>query len=202
MSSGVQISRLAVIVVAVLVCGGCAHSSKNDSPAHVVGESQTDQPPKYETLLADLITRDLRAAGRRPERSSSKIIFKKPFYFKEYFIYPNGEEDFDLDFTERESRTIPLSAEVSIEKNRFATRVHRKREDARLDENFLRDSGSETISYELRNGKWHRLASLYVAARTEESVEGEWQSIGERAELPVLETEEPKDGWRRLMFWR
>lgn len=202
MSLRVQLCRFAVIVAAVLVSASCAHSSNKDSSVQVVEESQSNQPPEYEAQLAESISRDLGAAGGRPERSSSKVIFKKPYYYKEYFVYPKGEDDFVVDYTERESRTVPLSAEVSIEKFRFATRTHRKREDARLDENFLRDTGSETVSYELRNGKWYRLGSLYVADKTEESVGGEWQSIRERAERPVLEAEEPKGGLRRLFFWR
>jgi len=206
MSSSVHVRRYSVIVLTLLLSGGCALSGQKDPPSasltDAVGESQTERPPEYEAQLAELIKRELRAADRRPERSTERVIFKKPYYYKEYFIYPNEEDGFTLDFTERESRTTPLSAEVNIEKNRFATKMHRKREDASLDENFIRDTGNETVSYELRNGRWHRLGSLYVATKTEEIVGGEWHPIQETAAPLILEAEEPKGGLRRLMFWR
>lgn len=196
-----QLQRFTAILVAVLVASGCAHSAKKDSPAQVI-ENQERQAPESEAKLAESVRRKLRAAGRRTEGPSSKIVFKKPYYYREYFIYPNGEEDFVLNFTERDSRTAPLTAEVNIAKNRYSTRTHLKREDARRDENFLRDTGRETISYELRNGAWYRLGSLYIADKTEENIEGEWQSVHERPELPMFEDEKPKGGWRRLLFWR
>lgn len=206
MFSSVYVRCCGVIVLSLLLSSGCALSGQKDPPSAsftdaAVG-SQAEQPPEYEAQLAESLKRDLRDAGRRPERSTEKIVFKKPYFYKEYFIYPSDEDGFTLDFTERESRTTPLSAEANIEKYRFATKMHRKREDARLDENFIRDTGNETISYELRNGRWHRLGSLYVATKTEEIIGGEWQPIVERATPLILEAEEPKGGLRRLMFWR
>ena len=202
MSLHVQIQPIVLVLVAALVVGGCAHSTKKESAASVASESRVEQTPEYETILRESITRELLAEARRGDAPASKIVFKKPFYFKEYFSYPNAGDIFVLDFTETESRTVPLTAEANIEKTRFSTRVHQKREDARIDENFLRDTGIETISYELRNGKWHRQASLYVAAKTEENISGEWQSIHDRPERHIFEPEKPKGGWRRLMFWR
>lgn len=202
MSLPVRIQPIVLVLIAVFVAGGCAHSSKKASPARAAEEPRVEQTPEYEVILREAITREVLAAARRGEGPSSKIVFKKPYYFKEYFNYPNAEDIFVLGFTERESRTTPLTAEASIEKTRFATRVHRKREDAHLDENFLRDTGIETISYELRNGKWHRQASLFVADKTEENISGEWQSIHDRPERHILVPEQPKGGWRRLLFWR
>ncbi len=144
----------------------------------------------------------MRAAGRRQENASTRVVFKKPYYFRAYSVYPGADEEYSLEFTEKESRTTPLSAEMVVDKIRFATRMHRKKEDARIDKNFLRDTGTETTSYELRNGRWNRIGSLFVADKTEELVGGEWQSIRETAALPVLEVEEPKSWLQRLMFWR
>jgi len=202
MSLQVRIRPIVLVLVAALVVGGCAHSAKKEPSASAAGESRVEQTPEYEAILRESITRELLAAARIGDAPASKILFKRPYYFKEYFSYPNAEDIFVLDFTETESRTIPLTAEANVEKIRFSTRVHQKREDARIDENFLRDTGIETISYELRNGKWHRQASLFVADKTEENISGEWQSIRDRPERHILEPEQPKGGWRRLLFWR
>ncbi len=180
--------------------GGKSQSSPvvSDEP----GLAEADGSREYEARLHETVQSEMRAADRRGESAGTRIVFKNPYYFRAYSFYPGADEDYSLEFTEKESRTTPLSAEMVVDKIRFATRLHRKREEARVDESFLRDTGSETTSYELRNGRWHRLGSLFVADKTEELVGGEWQPIRETAAFPVIEVEEPKSWLQRLMFWR
>lgn len=195
-----------VLIASTLLLAGCAIFGAKEPRVplapEAAAETESDRPDKIETRLHAVVRSELRSANRRPDRPSTKIIFKKPYYYKEYFTYPNGEDDYALDFTERESRTSPLSAEMNVDKIRFATRMHRKREDARIDENFIRDTGKETTSYELRNGKWRRIGSLYVAEKTEEFLDGEWRPARNATSYPELEEEEPTRWWQRLMFWR
>lgn len=193
-------------MASVLLLSGCAMFGGKSPSSPVVSEepgpAAVDESLEYETGLHETVRSRMRAAGRRQENASTRIVFKKPYYFRVYSVYPGADEDYSLEFTERESRTTPLSAEMVVDKLRFATRMHRKKEDARVDKNFLRDTGTETTSYELRNGQWRRLGSLFVADKSEEFVDEEWQPIRETAALPVLEVEETQSWLRRLMFWR
>ncbi len=195
-----------VLMATTLLLSGCAifggKEPKAPLASEAAGETETEQADEFESRLHAAVRSELRSANRRPDRPSTKVIFKKPYYYKDYFVYPNGEDDYTLEFTEKESRTAPVSAEMNVDKIRFATRMHLKKENARIDESFIRDTGKETTSYELRNGKWRRLGSLYVADKTEEFVDGEWRPIREAPSRPVLEEEEPTRWWQRLMFWR
>ena len=194
------------LMASALLLSGCAmfggKSQSSPAVSEEPGPAAADESLEYEAELHETVKSRMRAAGRRQENPSTRVIFKKPYYFREYSVYPCADESYSLEFTEKESRTAPLSAEMVVDKIRYATRMHRKREDARIDKNFLRDTGTETTSYELRNGRWRRLGSLFVAEKTEEFVGEEWKPIQESAALPVLEVEEPKSWLRRLMFWR
>lgn len=195
-----------VLIASTILLSGCAIFGAKESKAplasEAVGETETEQPGEFEAGLHAVVRGELRSAGRQADRPSTKVIFKKPHYYKEYFVYPNGEDDYTLEFTEKESRTAPLNAEMNVDKIRFATRMHLKREDARVDEDFIRGTGKETTSYELRNGKWRRLGSLYVAEKTEKLVDGEWVPFREAPSRSVLGEEEPRRWWQRIMFWR
>ena len=195
-----------IVIASTALLSACAifggKEPKAPLASEAAGETETEQPHEFEARLHAAVRSELRSANRRPDRPSTKIIFKKPYYYKEYFASPNDENEYTLEFSERESRTAPLSADMNGDRIRFATPMHRKKEDARIDENFLRATGAKTPSHEPRNGKWRRLASLYVADKTEEIVNGEWRPIREAPSRPVLEEEEPTRWWQRLMFWR
>ncbi len=152
----------------------------------------------YEKVLRETVERHLEVAQRNREEQKQAIQRAKPYYFKEYSVYPNGMADADIEYKETESRTRRVIAEVTVDKVRYATRLHRKREDARQDENFFRDTGVETLTYELRSGRWRRVGSLFVAEKTEEFVNGEWVPRREEVER-VLEAEEGK-GWFGRMW--
>jgi len=74
--------------------------------------------------------------------------------------------------------------------------LHRKRGEAEQDANFLRDTGSETDTYELRNGKWVRVGSMFVATKSEENVNGEWLPVNETVKRTVAaEEQKARGGW-------
>lgn len=138
----------------------------------------------------------LREAMRRYMDSESgdeeRVLRKRPYYLKEYSEYASPDT-MDIEIQEQDSRTAPYIADVKIHKVRYATRMHRKREEARADTNIIRDTGVESVTFELRNGRWTRLGSLFDAEESEENVNGEWVPL-RRDVAPVVAEEEPA-GW-------
>ncbi len=182
---------------AVFALAGCASNGGPEAGA-VAATSEVD----YEAALRDLVSREVEAGRASAGEGDARLLFSKPYFYKEYWEFPGEESVFSADFTEKESLSIPLTAETEVEKVRFATRVHRDRGEARDDHNYLRSTGIEQASYELRHGQWRRVGSLFLAERTEELRGGEWEQISERKQVVILDDEEPRGFLRRLMFWR
>jgi hypothetical protein len=182
---------LAMYLSFAIVLPSCSRFGRSDSPS----------PPETtvsETVSKENLDAELRAlASKRVndvggEDGRGKVIKRKPYYYKEYAIYPDGSGDMQVDIREQDSRTVPYTAQVKLSKQRFATKLHRKRDEAVADSNFLRDTGTETLTFELRSQRWWRVGSLFVAERTEELVNGEWVPAKEEVERTVAEEE--KDG--------
>jgi hypothetical protein len=104
----------------------------------------------------------------------------------------------DIETRETESRTAPMVADVSLRKQRFVTKLHRKRDEARADEDFLRDTGEETITYELRNGEWTYRSSLFVAESVERQIDGVWTPVEEVERTDDAEGEEDLSWFGRI----
>ena len=85
--------------------------------------------------------------------------------------------DLDVRIRETESRMAPLVADVTLPKLRYATEMHRKKDAAREDSYFYRETGDETLTYQWRNGRWVQVASLFVVETKEERVGGEWRAV-------------------------
>ena len=144
--------------------------------------------------LVRLVDAHIEQATADSRNNQDRIIRKRPYFFKEYNEYPGTAADAEIELTATDSRTSPFIADVELDRLRYATRYHRNREDARLDRSFLRDTGTETLTYELRNGRWTRVGSFFLAESTEEQVNGEWVSV-QRVLQRTVETEEPEQGW-------
>lgn len=125
-----------------------------------------------------------------------QLIRKKPYWFRQRVVYPGGPDDFDVAIRETEARTAPLRAEVTLEKVRFASEMHEKKDAARDDTNLYRGTGTETLTYEFRNGRWQKLGSLFVAQDVEENVNGEWVPVEESVEEQLM-AEQPRRGFLR-----
>jgi hypothetical protein len=130
------------------------------------------------------------AAGRNDEE---RVIRKRPYFYKEYSDYTSGANDAIVTMTETESRTSPFVADVQLKRTRYATRLHRGRDAARIDDNYLRDTGTETLTYELRNGRWVRVGSFFLSETTEEQMNGSWVPVQQSVQRTV-QAEEPKQG--------
>lgn len=155
-----------------------------------VAASEAESKSALENVVDDYI-----AQAQADERNNQdRILRKRPYYFKEYSTYSGSASGADIDMTATDSRTSPYVADVRIDRVRFATRYHRTRDEARRDDNFLRDTGTETLTYELRNGRWTRVGSFFLADATEEQVNGQWVPV-QRVLQREVQTEEPEQGW-------
>ncbi|MCF6284419.1 MAG: hypothetical protein L3K26_04445 [Candidatus Hydrogenedentes bacterium] len=191
-----------VLLLAVGLASSCAtvrswRGGASDKGAAVQAEESMDSNPSASELEASLLRLVQRRAAEVEADSSNnqgRVIRKRPYYFKEYSSYQSEARASDVVLTETESRTAPYIADVKLEKIRHATRLHRSREEARLDNDFLRDTGVETLSYEFRNGHWTRVGSFFLAEKTEEQVNGEWVTVQRMLQRTVA-AEEPEKGW-------
>jgi hypothetical protein len=195
-------SRSVVMVILLAVLPSCA--LWRDSPGQDSAVAAVELPPEiseseYRALL-DNVVRD--AIGAASGRSTAKFILHKPYFHKTYAEYPDGVNGYTVEMRDTDSRTAPMSADITIAKLRYSTRLQRNREQARQDENYFRDTGTETVSMEFRNGAWRRMGSLFVAERTEEQVGGEWVRI--QKDIPTgLGEDSAKPGrFGRLKFWQ
>ncbi len=174
--------------------GGGESGGKQEVAANATdGPVAAASKDEAESRLQDTVRGYIQSELRRGSKATPDLVHKRPYFYKEYVQYPDGSDKFDVQLRDNDSRTRPFIAEVKANKIRFSTRMYRERDRAEGDDNFLRDTGTETLNYELRNGRWHRLGSLYVAAKTEENVAGEW--IPRRDETVRITAAESKPGW-------
>lgn len=152
-----------------------------------------DQKANAEAALRQIIGESVAAAEKDAKEDSGRIIRRSPYFYKEYVSYPEGPDGMKISMQETESRTRPYTADVKLDKVRFSTRLHRKRNEAASDTNFLRDTGEETLTYELRNGRWTRVGSVFIADKSEENINGQWVSVKEEEKRAMDEEEQP--GW-------
>jgi len=123
--------------------------------------------------LEKLVAAHVSAELSKGNSQQPALLRKRPYYYKEYVEYPDPGNP-KIIIRENDSKTRPLSAEVTLAKIRFSTQMHRNAGSAREDNRFFRDTGEEKLNYELRNGRWRRVGSIYVAEKTEECVNGTW----------------------------
>lgn len=165
---------------------------------------------EYELKLRKVARSEIASAPRDVDPSSARLVHQKPFFFREFTVYPDGPDAYELVLHERESRSAPYWADIKVHRERYRTKNHRKKQDARSDTNFRRDIGTQRITYELRNGKWARRGSLYTAGRMEERIAGEWVALGSKEKVlaPFADAvPEEKKGvfgrmWNGIRFWR
>jgi hypothetical protein len=189
------------LILGAAVCAfavGCASTGEKSADGNV---SAAPTAEEYQARLRELVEADLARAREAQGAENAEVVFARPYYYREYFEFPGSPEVYSLDFTEKESRTTPMTAEFEVEKVRFATRPYTKRDEARNDQKFQRSTGIDYVSYELRSGEWHPVGSLFLARVTEENVDGEWKQIEEQRRATGTLIEEPTSWWDKLKFW-
>jgi len=193
-----SIFRIIMGVAVSAAIAGCA-STGGKSSGETVAEAPTAE--EYQAQLRARVESDLAAARAVQGAEHAEFIFKRPYYFREYFEYPGGVDVYSLDFTEKESRTTPMTAELEVEKVRYATRPRTARDEARSDEAYLRSTGIDYVSYELRSGEWRPVGRLFLARTTEANVDGTWAQVDEPRRATGSLVEEPTSWWQKLKFW-
>ncbi len=149
--------------------------------------------------LDTVVQKHLAATAREEDEGQRRLVKRHPYFLKEYDVYPEGAEASDVSVRETESRTAPYVADVKLTKQRFATEMQRKKNEARGDNNFFRETGTETLTFEYRNGRWLKVGSLFVIAEREENVNGEWVPVKEEVDRALAAEQEDK-GWLGR-FW-
>lgn len=204
-----RIDRIKALVVLLAVVGlttSCATWRDDSTPTRGADyrEENVDSGPQdrsaYEARLRRLVREGIEEAESASDSQRSELIYKRPYFFREYEVYPG--EDMDIEMRETDEKTAPLKADVTLDKQRFSTRLHRRKDEAETDFNWLRDTGTETITYELRNGRWTRLGSLFVAEKTEEQINGEWVPLEEEVRRTIAAEEVEADSWWRRAWQR
>ena len=152
----------------------------------------------YEAQIREIIRGHIQHAMESADEA--RIIRNKPYYYREYAEFPDGPDGFKLVLQETDVRTRPMLADAKYRKIRYSTRMHEKREAAQNDTVFQRSVGEQVTTYELRQGEWHYVGSLFVAGRLEEYVNGEWQPVsGESQSLYEFDREQNSNFLSR--FW-
>jgi len=195
------LGRCAVATMVLLMLASCArfglfHRDKREAGPLAETMAVQKTAKDHENELRTLVTGQIDAVAKSGDAGGTQVVKRMPYFYKQYEVYPQGAADLKITMQEKESRSVPYIADVTMSKQRYATRMHRKRGEAEQDRNFLRDTGTETDTYELRNGKWARVGSMFVATKSEENVNGEWLPVDETVKRTVAsEEEKAKGGW-------
>jgi predicted small secreted protein len=164
-----------------------------DTEAYEVAAPVADPLQDAESDLRQLVRKLVESEKRQKQDNQQRVIRRRPYYYKEYAEYPSSVESAEIDIQEIDSRTRPYIADVKLDKVRYSTRLRRERGEASRDTNFRRDTGTETLTFEYRNGRWTRVGSIFVAESSEDLVDGVWspriETQAERVE------EEDQRGW-------
>ncbi len=163
-----------------------------DNGERISGVSEAEQ-------LRDAVSSHVARASQVDGPADAPLVRRSPYFLKEYARYPNDMTEIEFEILETDSRLAPRVADVTLPKRRYATQMHRRRDAAREDGNFFRETGEETLTYQWRNGRWVQVASLFVVDVREQRVNGEWREVEPELEEDVF-MREPEGGIFRRMF--
>jgi len=165
---------MAMAVAMALCLAACARGDKKVvAPDVSAPPAAKASASELEQQLDDVVSDYVRSSNQAGEEQANKVIHRTPYYFRQYQVYPETS-NFDVLMQEQESLSVPYAADVTVPVQRFVTRMHRSREEAAQDTDFLRETGSETLTFEFRNGQWTKVGSMFVAELTEQKSDGQW----------------------------
>lgn len=189
-----------LLSLCLVVCAtsGCARwrfwSDDTATPESVVETQAADGPVEtsLKKAVASFVQRE--SAGTRDQ-----IQHRKPYYFRESVEYTGDTTGGEPVIQQTESRRTPYIADVQLEKIRYTTSLHKKRKAARDDTDFLREVGTEKVTFEYRGDRWQRVGSLFQVARVEKEIDGQWVEVKRELSRPVLgESQEDKGFFKRI----
>lgn len=183
-------------LAALLLISGCSTGSKGSSYVDsVFSPTQDEAEQRLREVVREYIEKENNDSGK------DTVVKRRPYYFKEYAVFPDGGDGFSIEFREADSRVRPLIAEVKINKIRYSTQMHRKYDRAKEDKTLFRDTGVETLVFELRSGRWVRTGAIFDAEKTEEQINDEWMPRREETQRVIPAEERPgffKRLWMRI----
>lgn len=194
----------AAMAMSCLAMASCAHfggkdKKASDAPAAMEAAPAPKTEADYKAELLAVVDTMTKAANDATEEQRGRVIRRKPYFYREYSVY-DTTGDSKVILQQKEKKSSPYIADVVLKKERFATRLHRKRAEAQGDVSFLRDTGAETLTYEWRSGQWVRTGSIFVADKSEENINGEWLPVKETVKRTVAAEEEKSEGFLKR-FW-
>mgnify|MGYP003351680026 CR=1 FL=1 len=188
-----RIVLLPVFLVLLGIAAGCHHKSDQAPLDPALIHAADDAASDRVAALRSEVHKRIEINARTMAEDKQHLIHRTPYWYKEYSEYPAGSDNFEVQTADTESRAAPMTGAVSLDKIRFSTRLHRDRDEAEHDTNFLRDTGAEKLAYTFRNGRWILTGSTFVADKSEENVNGQWVAVQETVQRTVAKEEKP--GW-------
>ena len=182
------------------VKGWFSHDSEKSDSQEQSSHESIKAPTKEDYLqdLQQIIKNEIKSAATADKNT---IYRKKPYFWKYYSIYTTTDEPFNINLQETDSKSKPYIAKIELEKTMYYTKLHKTRRDAEEDNDFIRSIGKETLTYELRNGRWTKMGSVFVPEKTEKKSGDSWVPLREE-EILKEQPEEPKKGvLKRISDW-
>ncbi|MFP6582292.1 MAG: hypothetical protein VCD00_07020 [Candidatus Hydrogenedentota bacterium] len=193
--------RVIIVCTIVATTSGCAMFRFGGSSSDSGFTGTTISDFERDAKLRELIDRSLRDAQRADTPGAAELVFRRPYYYREYVNYSDGVEEYDVETIASDSRITPYTAQVRLNKERFTTRFDKKKDRARSNSNFYASRGHETRSYELRHGRWRETGTLFIAEETDDTLKRDTPEFDEVL-LGGGASDESKGFWNRLLFWR
>ncbi len=174
--------------------------NKNNQMSSQEHVSEHIKAPTKDDYIADLkkiIDNEIKLSSTADR---NKVYRRRPYYWKNYATYDTQEPQIDIQETDIKSK--PYIARVKLNKIFYYTKLHKNRRDAEEDKNFIRSVGVETLTYELRNGRWMKIGSTFIPDKTEKYEGNQWIPIREEEVVKEQSLEQPKEGFfKRLRSW-
>lgn len=194
------VHAIAVTMIATTMSGCALFRFGGNTPAtETAGVSATEAERTAQLRL--VVDRVLKSDSQARSEETAELIFRRPYYYREYVNYPDGISDYDMSIVASDSRTTPYTANIKLNKERYTTRFENKKDTARSASNFYASRGYETRSYELRHGRWREVGTLFVAEETDDTLKRLSPRFNE-VKLLGTDVEEKPGFFRRLQFWR
>lgn len=202
------IYRFSSIILLLFLSVSCAtvkgwfsHDSKESGSQEQSSHESIKTPTKEDYIqdLQQIVKTELKSAATADKNA---VYRKRPYFWKYYSTYTNTEGPFDINLQETDSKSKPYIAKIELEKTMYYTKLHKARRDAEEDNDFIRSVGKETLTYELRNGRWTRIGSVFVPEKTEKKSGDNWIPLREEEIQKEQATEQPQKGWiNRIRSW-
>jgi hypothetical protein len=202
--SVLRVVRLGLVCFLMAVLSGCALFGGGKSDSKVMTSEMVADQSQHEVQLRALVDRRLTESSTSNSANNAQLLYRKPFYYREYVEYPDDIDSYLVEISKTEYKGTPYVAKVRLAKKRYVTALEKKKPKARKDSEFFYSTGMQTLSYEMRHGKWLETGSVFVAqesqARTSASAKS--PAVAEMTEADSSEEESPSGLLSKLKFWR